>query len=82
MRILFLENSIGSALCPILRQQGYQVSATDIRILSEEIQCLDVRDLKQVEDFCLQMRPDAIMHLAAETSLELCEKDVMYPMLI
>jgi dTDP-4-dehydrorhamnose reductase len=67
---------LGSALCPILRQQGHQVTATDIRMISEEIQLLDVRDLKKVEDFCCQIRPDAIMHLAAETSLELCEQDV------
>lgn len=45
-------------------------------MLTQDIQKLDVRDLHQVTDFCRLNAPDAVMHLAAETSLELCEKDV------
>ncbi|MCX5695214.1 MAG: SDR family oxidoreductase [Candidatus Omnitrophica bacterium] len=69
---------LGYALCPILLEQGHQVLATDIQILTRDIQRLDVRDLKQVVDFCGFNAPDAVMHLAAETNLELCENDVRY----
>ena len=69
---------LGYALCPILLEQGHQVLATDIQMLTQDIQKLDVRDLRQVEDFCRLNAPDALMHLAAETSLELCEKDVRH----
>lgn len=69
---------LGSALCPILHEQGHLVMATDIRMLSQGVQQLDVRDLKAVKDFCQLNAPDAVMHLAAETDLELCEKDVAH----
>jgi len=67
---------LGFALCPTLLEQGHQVFATDIRILTQDMQKLDVRDLNQVQDFCGINTPDAVMHLAAETNLELCEKDI------
>ncbi len=67
---------LGYALCPILLEQRHQVLATDIKMLTRDIQRLDVRDLRQVADFCRLNAPDVVMHLAAETSLELCEKDV------
>jgi dTDP-4-dehydrorhamnose reductase len=67
---------LGFALCPTLSEQGHQVLATDIRLVSPQIRKLDVRDLKQVRDFCAEHSPDAVMHLAAETSLELCERDI------
>ena len=69
---------LGYAICPILREQGHQVLATDIRIISQDIQLLDVRDLGQVAGFIKRNMPDSVMHLAAETSLELCEKDVTH----
>lgn len=67
---------LGSALCPILREDGHVVLATDICLTEEAMEHLDVRDCDRVLDFCRQQRPDAIMHLAAETSLEVCEANV------
>lgn len=69
---------LGSALCPILHEQGHLVIATDIRMLTQVVQKLDVRDLNEVKDFCRLNQPDAVMHLAAETNLELCEKDIAH----
>lgn len=69
---------LGSTLCPILREQGHYVLATDIRMLTQDVQELDVRDLNRVTDFCKRNMPDAVMHLAAETNLELCEKDIAH----
>lgn len=67
---------LGSALCPILREQGHYVLATDIRMLTQDVQELDVRNLNRVTDYCHLNKPDGVMHLAAETNLELCEKDI------
>lgn len=69
---------LGFALCPTLLEQGHQVLATDIQILKQDIQKLDVRDLRQVENFCRINAPDAVMHLAAETNLELCEEGIQH----
>jgi dTDP-4-dehydrorhamnose reductase len=67
---------LGSAVCPTLENLGHQVMATDIRLLTPDIRKLDVRDLGSVREFCARERPDAVMHLAAETDLEICEGDV------
>jgi len=67
---------LGSALRPILQAEGHAVMATDIRIDESGIELLDVCDLSGVTGFCARHRPDAIMHLAAETSLEKCEANV------
>jgi dTDP-4-dehydrorhamnose reductase len=67
---------LGLGLCPILREAGHQVLATDIRMIAEDMDFLDVRELEQVNGYCRSMRPNAILHLAAETDLELCETHV------
>lgn len=36
---------------------------------------LDVTDFKKIQLFCRKEKPTAILHLAAQTDLELCEKD-------
>lgn len=69
---------LGFALCPALLEQGHEVLATDIRMLTRDIRKLDVRDLDQVADFCRLNTPDLVMHLAAETNLELCERDIRH----
>jgi dTDP-4-dehydrorhamnose reductase len=67
---------LGSALCPVLREEGHQVLSTDIRMIAEDIDFLDVRELEQVKAYCCKNLPNAILHLAAETDLELCETHV------
>jgi dTDP-4-dehydrorhamnose reductase len=69
---------LGSALCPILRAEGHKVRTTDIRLLGPGMERLDVRDGHAVAAYCRDFEPDGIMHLAAETSLEVCEGDVAH----
>jgi dTDP-4-dehydrorhamnose reductase len=72
---------LGSALCPTLEAEGHEVRATDIRLLGPGMDRLDVRDGAAVAACCRDFEPDAIMHLAAETSLEVCEGDVAHAFL-
>jgi dTDP-4-dehydrorhamnose reductase len=72
---------LGHALVPALADAGYVVVATDIdtavaRPWGERgptIAELDVRYSGDVLDAVEVIRPDLIVHLAAETSLEICE---------
>ncbi len=36
---------------------------------------MDITDLEQVKSFCKKHKPSAVIHLAAETDLDKCEKD-------
>ena len=67
---------LGSALCPTLRTAGHEVMSTDIRLIGPEMDGLDVRDSVAVAAYSRDVQLDGIMHLAAETSLEVCEADV------
>src|SRR3989338_8609362 len=65
---------LGSAMAPVLRAVGHEVYATDLNAESG-IDYLDVRDYQQVLAWAEKIRPDFILHLAAETDLEVCEND-------
>lgn len=43
---------------------------------------LDVTDLKEVMTFCRRHQPQAIIHLAAETDVDRCERDPSYAYLV
>ncbi|MEK7646860.1 MAG: dTDP-4-dehydrorhamnose reductase [Patescibacteria group bacterium] len=43
---------------------------------------LDVTDLKEVTNFCHSHQPQAIIHLAAETDVDRCERDPAYAYLV
>jgi dTDP-4-dehydrorhamnose reductase len=64
---------LGSALCPTLMQRGHTVFATDLAPVDEGIECLDVRSYKQIEEIVGKVKPDMVMHLAAETDVDKCE---------
>jgi len=64
---------LGSALCPELMQRKHEVLATDLAPVDEGIEYLDVRSYKQVEEFVDRIKPDMVMHLAAETDVDKCE---------
>jgi dTDP-4-dehydrorhamnose reductase len=66
---------LGSELYPVLLEKGHALYASDIRFIGETIEYLDVRDNEQVSAYCRKLNPEIIIHLAAETNLELCEKD-------
>jgi dTDP-4-dehydrorhamnose reductase len=64
---------LGSALCPTLMQRGHTVFETDLAPVDEGIECLDVRSYKQIEEIVGKVKPDMVMHLAAETDVDKCE---------
>ena len=65
---------LGSALYPYFVRQGYKVKATDIHVTDEWISRLDVRDTRAVRHEIVTGGYDVVFHLAAETSLEVCEE--------
>src|SRR3989344_596944 len=56
---------------------GMVVSYVDFGIKTDH-RLLDVTDLKEVMDICAKYRPGAILHLAAETDVDRCERDPDY----
>lgn len=67
------DGMLGSALCPLLSDNGYEVFSTDIVPLSAKTQLLDVKDFKQVKSYVNRINPQIIFHLAAETNVDRCE---------
>jgi dTDP-4-dehydrorhamnose reductase len=64
---------LGSALCPTLTQRGHEVFVTDLVPSDEGIEYLDVRDYNQTKKIVKKLKPNIIMHLAAETDVDKCE---------
>ena len=64
---------LGSALSPTLTQRGHKVFATDLSTIDSGIEYLDVKSYNQVEDLVGKIKPDMVMHLAAETDVDKCE---------
>lgn len=80
MRVLITgaAGMLGSAVYPAFVDAGHEVRATDLapRPVGElSMQRLDVREADAVRAAVGEMRPDLILHLAAETDLETCERD-------
>ncbi|MBM9469145.1 SDR family oxidoreductase [Nakamurella leprariae] len=74
---------LGSSLIPTLVRAGHEVVATDIDLTEPRpwgstgpvIDHLDVRDRTAVNDAIRAVAPEMVLHLAAETSLELSDAD-------
>jgi dTDP-4-dehydrorhamnose reductase len=77
MKILVTGSSgmLGSALCPTLRRRKHEVFATDLAPSDEGVECLDVRSHSQIEETVKRVKPEFVMHLAAETDVDKCEVD-------
>src|SRR5512140_680825 len=67
------DGMLGSALCPALKKRNYNVFATDLAPSNDETKYLDVRNFNQVNDMVDKIKPDIVMHLAAETDVDRCE---------
>ncbi len=67
---------LGSALCPVLSSNGYEVLPTDINTTNSKAELLDVRDFKNVKITIDKKKPDIIFHLAAETDVDKCETEI------
>jgi dTDP-4-dehydrorhamnose reductase len=74
---------LGSSLVPALVAAGHEVVATDIDLKDRhpwgeggpELGHLDVRERSEVRTAVETVRPELVMHLAAETSLEISDAD-------
>ena len=66
---------LGSALCPILAKEGYEIYPTDINIDNRayNIRNLDIRDKEQVHTIINEIKPDFLFHLAAKINVDKCE---------
>jgi dTDP-4-dehydrorhamnose reductase len=67
------DGMLGSALCPTLSQKGHKVIPTDLVPEGGGIEHLDVRSYERVGKIVEEIRPDMVMHLAAETDVDKCE---------
>lgn len=67
---------LGSSLVPLLQKEGYEMYPTDINISDEGTDLLDVRDLKAVFECIDGLKPDLVIHLAAETDVDKCEIEI------
>lgn len=79
MKILLTGSNgmLGSSLVPILKQMGHTPLSTDINLDdAESVDHLDIRDFFEVEKAVRNFKPDLVMHLAAETDVDVCEMDV------
>ena len=80
MRVLITGSGgmLGSAVYPAFVRAGHDVTATDLvprPAPGAPMGQLDVRDYAAVRTSAVDLRPDLILHLAAETDLERCETD-------
>ncbi len=66
---------LASDVVPQLLRQGHSVIQTDLRPRTAEISLLDITHRAEVVEIIERVRPDYIFHLAAETDVDLCEKD-------
>jgi dTDP-4-dehydrorhamnose reductase len=62
------EGALGTDLTKILRNNNVNVISTDIHQL-------DVSDFRKTNDMLLTHRPDVIVHCAANSDVDACEKD-------
>ena len=73
---------LGTALCNTLRKHGYKVLATDINTSEADIEYLDVTDKTKVIAALERFRPAIVFHLAAETDVDKCEKEIEHAYLV
>jgi len=74
---------LGSSLIPALVSAGHDVHPTDLVVATERpwgpqgpaLGKLDVRSREEIADWFQRVKPDFTVHLAAETDVEVCERD-------
>jgi dTDP-4-dehydrorhamnose reductase len=64
---------LGSALCPLLKNKQHEVFLTDVNTSDKCIAHLDVTRFEDVKKSIEKIKPDMLMHLAAETDVDKCE---------
>lgn len=66
---------LGKSLCPELKRQGHTCVETDINPLDVSMVYMDICNKNEVSKIVGENMPDIIFHLAAETDVDLCEKN-------
>lgn len=64
---------LANSLCPLLADSGHDIIATDID--NAKMDYLDITDSGAVVSLAKKFRPEVIMHLAAITDMDLCQRD-------
>ena len=64
---------LGDAVYPYFASRSEDVLATDKELTEDWLELLDVRDEDRLSSVFREFKPDLVLHLAAETSLEYCE---------
>ena len=64
---------LGTSLVPVLERCGHTVLASDINHIGGMVSYLDARSLEDMMRVGMEYVPDILIHLAAETDLEICE---------
>ena len=64
------DGMLGTALCPIFAKRGHNVLATDLVPSNEGSKHLDVRNYNEVKEMVEKVKPDIVIHLAAETDVQ------------
>jgi len=67
------DGMLGSALCPTFAKRGHNVISTDLLPSNEGSKHLDVRNYDQITEMVEKVKPDMVIHLAAETDVDKCE---------
>lgn len=77
MRILMTgaAGMLGSALYPYFKKLGHSVLATDLTPRDKWQTKLDVRDYAAARREIAKFKPQLVMHLAAETDVDRCERE-------
>lgn len=65
---------LGEAVYPVFSER-YQVYASDVDVNESWLESLDVTDKNAVREHLEHVKPDAIVHLAAWTDMEHCQRD-------
>ncbi len=66
---------LGTALRETLMDTAWEVFATDIVTDQDDVELLDVRIAEHVDSWFDRTSPGIVFHLAAETDVDLCERD-------
>lgn len=66
---------LAAEVIPVLARDGCEIAKTDKNLRLPDIEALDVTCESKVIQRAGEIRPDYIFHFAAETDVDLCEKD-------
>lgn len=78
MKILLTGSNgmLGNALVPLLRSRNHIAISTDIDTKgAKDIKYLDIRDYNSIERAIVEISPEFIVHLGAETDVDFCEQN-------